>query len=112
MAKEIEFDESNDDFDKVIAENKKLPIFVDFNATWCPPCKALKPVIEKTCKDNGFVFIAVDIDENPIFSTKYDVQGIPFVLLFLNGKKVEQFIGNNQKKLEELTEKAKVSKKK
>ena len=112
MAKAIEYDEGTDNLEKIIAENKKLPIFVIFYATWCPPCKALKPVIQKTCKDNGFVLIAIDIDENPVISTKYGVQGIPFVLHFLNGKKVEEFTGNDQKKLEELTEKAKVSKKK
>ena len=73
MAKHIEFDESKDDFDKILAENKNLPVFVDFNATWCGPCKALKPVIEKTCKDNGFVLVAVDVDNNPDLSEKYGV---------------------------------------
>ena len=111
MAKHIEFDESKDDFDKILAENKNLPIFVDFNATWCGPCKALKPVIEKTCKDNGFVLVAVDVDNNPDLSEKYGVQGIPFVHLFLNGESVGNFAGNNQEKLNALVEKAKASKK-
>ena len=110
MSKEIEFDESKNNFDKVIAENKNLPTFVDFNATWCPPCKALKPVIEKTCKDNGFLLISVDVDKNPELSENYQVSGIPFVLFFLNGKKVDHFTGNNPKKLAELAEKAKASK--
>ena len=111
MAKHIEFDESKDDFDKILAENKNIPVFVDFNATWCGPCKALKPVIEKTCKDNGFVLVAVDVDNNPDLSEKYGVQGIPFVHLFLNGESVGNFAGNNQEKLNALVEKAKASKK-
>ena len=111
MAKAIEYDEGTDNLEKIIAENKKLPIFVIFYATWCPPCKALKPVIQKTCKDNGFVLISVDVDNNPELSEKYGVQGIPFVHLFLDGKSVGNFAGNNQDKLKELVEKAKATKK-
>lgn len=106
----IEFDESKDDFDKVIADNKDKPTFVDFNASWCGPCKALKPVIEKLCKDNGFVLVAVDTDNNPELSEKFEIQGIPNVHLYLKGKHVDQFVGSNQEKLNEFVKKAKESK--
>ena len=110
MSKEIEFDESKDDFDKIISSNKDTPTFVDFNATWCGPCRALKPVIEKICKDNGFVLISVDVDNNPDLAEKYSVQSIPLVHFFLKGKSVGNFVGNNQDKLNEFVAKAKESK--
>jgi thiol-disulfide isomerase/thioredoxin len=50
----INFKEEEQDFKKVIEENKSKPTFVDFYAEWCGPCKVLKPMVEKACKDNDF----------------------------------------------------------
>ena len=97
----IEFKEEEQDFNKVIEEHKDKPTFVDFFAEWCPPCKILKPMLEKTCKDNGFNFISINVDENAAISEEYKVQGIPYVVLFLKGKKAFDFTGANPKKLDE-----------
>ena len=83
----INFKEEEQDFKKVIEENKSKPTFVDFYAEWCGPCKVLKPMVEKACKDNDFNFIAVNVDENEKLSEEYEVQGVPYVVLFLNGEK-------------------------
>ncbi len=105
---EIEFkEEDGQDLDKIIEEKKDAPTFVDFNATWCGPCKALKPQLKKICKDNNFNFISVDVDENPDISEKYEVQGIPYVAVFVKGKKVFDFTGNTQDKINQAIEIAK-----
>ena len=103
----INFKEEEQDFKKVIEENKSKPTFVDFYAEWCGPCKVLKPMVEKACKDNDFNFIAVNVDENEKLSEEYEVQGVPYVVLFLNGEKKFDFSGANTKKLDEAVEMAK-----
>ena len=103
----IEFKEEEKDFNKLIEEHKDKPTLVDFFAEWCGPCKVLKPMAEKACKDNGFNFVSVNVDENEKLAEEYDVQGVPYVVLFLNGKKVFDFSGANTKKLDEAIEMAK-----
>lgn len=67
---------------------------VDFNATWCGPCRMLGPVLEKISDDMKDVhFYAIDVDENPDVAEKFGVQSIPFVAVFKNGEKVDQNIG-------------------
>ena len=48
----VEFKEENQDFNKVIEEHKEKSTFVDFFADWCPPCRMLKPMLEKACQEN------------------------------------------------------------
>ena len=105
---DIEFkEEDGKEFEKVIEENKDLPTFADFNATWCGPCRALKPQLKKICEDNKFNFISVDVDENPELSEKYGVQGIPYVVVFVKGEKAFEFTGNKPEKINEAIEIAK-----
>ncbi len=107
----IEFkEEEGTEFNKLIEEHKDKPTFVDFFAEWCGPCKVLKPMLEKTCADKGFNFISVNVDENEQISEEYGVQGIPYVVLFLKGKKVFDFQGANTKKLDEAVALAEKSK--
>ena len=104
----IEFNEEDgDNFDKLLEEHKNKAVFLDFNAAWCGPCRALKPQLEKACKKNGFILVSVDVDNNPDLSDKYGVQGIPFVNVFKNGKKIFEFTGFKQDKLDEAIEMAK-----
>ncbi len=100
-------EEDGQDLDKLIEEHKEAPTFVDFNATWCGPCRALKPQLESICQKNKFNFISVDVDENPETSEKHSVQGIPYVALYVKGEKIYDFTGNKQDKLNEAIEKAK-----
>ena len=97
----IEFDENEKKLEKLIEEHKDKPTFVDFNATWCGPCRVLKPKLEQVCKDNDFILISVDVDNNSETTEKYQASGIPFVLLFIEGKKVFEFVGAKQEKLDE-----------
>ena len=69
---------------KIIPTDGK-PMIVDFSATWCPPCRQLKPIFEKLAEEfRGRInFVTIDVDENPELSQSYGVQSIP-MMIFLN----------------------------
>ncbi len=71
------------------------PILVDFWAEWCGPCRMVAPVLEKLAEDyDGKVRIGkVNVDDESGLAARYGIQSIPTLLLFKNGKVVEQFIG-------------------
>jgi len=64
-----------------------VPVLVDFTATWCGPCKALAPIIDKVADEfQGKVKVGkVDIDEAAAIATKYGIRSVPTVLVFKNG---------------------------
>ena len=68
---------------------------VDFNATWCGPCRMLSPVLESISEELGaqVSFYAVDVDENPEIAAEYRVQSIPNLVLMKKGAFVDQSIG-------------------
>lgn len=61
------------------------PMIVDFSATWCPPCRQLKPIFEKLAEEfkGRVTFVTIDVDENPELSQAYNVKSIP-MMVFLN----------------------------
>ena len=77
----------------------KTPVLVDFWAEWCGPCKALGPKLEEIAGElKGKLIIAkVNIDENPDIPAKFGVRGIPTMILFKDGKDVDQLVGNHSK---------------
>ena len=68
---------------------------VDFNATWCGPCKMLAPVLEKVSEElEGKVsFYGVDVDDCPELAAEYRVQSVPCLVLMKNGEFADQSIG-------------------
>jgi len=86
-----------------------LPVFVDFFAPWCGPCKMAEPVVEELAKDyEGKIVIAkVNVDENPVSSSKFDVMSIPTTIMFKDGQEVGRQTGfSGRQTFEELIKKA------
>ncbi len=75
------------------------PVLVDFWATWCAPCKMLKPVVEELATEyKGRVTLAeLDVDANPNTASKFGVLSIPTLILFRGGKAVQRIVGYQQK---------------
>ena len=79
--------------DKVL--KSKIPVFVDFYADWCGPCKMSAPIIEELSGEYAGKLVVgkVDVDENQGLSQKYGVMSIPTVIIFKAGKEVERMSG-------------------
>lgn len=83
--------------DEVLGAN--VPVLVDFNATWCPPCQALHPILEEIAEEGGdFKIVAVDIDDSEDLAREYEVSSIPCLVLFKDGAEVDRRVGLQPKK--------------
>ena len=73
-------------FNEIINTDK--PVLVDFFATWCGPCKTLAPILIDVKKEMGeaITIIKVDVDKSAQAAQQYQVQGVPTLILFKNGK--------------------------
>ena len=81
---------------KETVETDPSPILVDFWAEWCMPCRALAPVIEDLAKEfQGKVrFAKVNVDECKEIPAQFGIRGIPTLILFNQGKKANELVGN------------------
>lgn len=80
-------------FNEAIKEGK---VFVDFFATWCGPCQMLAPVLEEMDRNGEFgdiKVIKVDVDEAPEIAGAFNIQSIPTLLLFQDGKIIDSRLG-------------------
>lgn len=75
-------------FENIIQAEK--PVLIDFFATWCGPCKMLAPVLKEVKDSLGerITILKIDVDKNQALSSKYQVRGVPTIILFQNGKQL------------------------
>ena len=85
-------------------------VLLDFYATWCGPCKTIAPIVEEMAQefaDQGLKVGKVDIDVAQKLATQFGVRGVPTLMFFKNGEKVDQMVGAQprpaiEKKVKEL----------
>lgn len=75
-------------FNELIAGDQ--PVLIDFYADWCGPCKVLGPILQDVASDVGDQarIVKVDVDKNPTLAQKFQVRGIPTMIIFKNGAPV------------------------
>lgn len=96
MSKPSDVNDSN--FDQEVLR-ASVPVLVDFWAPWCGPCKAIAPVVEELASeyDGKLKVVKVNVDDNKEAAHKYNVRGIPNLILFKDGEMVDQMIGARSK---------------
>lgn len=75
------------------------PVMVDFTATWCGPCKLLDPVVKQLAQEwaDKVKVVKLDVDSNPNLAMRYQVMGVPTLILFVNGEPRQRLTGYQPK---------------
>ena len=73
-------------FNDIISDNK--PVLVDFYADWCQPCKMVAPILKQVKNEMGdkIKIIKINVDNNPVVASKYNIRSIPTLMLFKQGE--------------------------
>ncbi len=82
------------DFEEVVLKSN-IPVIVDFWAPWCAPCRIIAPVLEQIAQEYAgkVKVVKLNTDENPEIAARYNIRGIPTLLIFKDGKVIDQLVG-------------------
>jgi thioredoxin 1 len=85
---------SSSTWDKEVLQSEDL-VMVDFWAVWCGPCRMVAPTVEELSKEYAgkLKVVKLNTDDNPDIASRYKIMGIPTLMFFKGGEKVEQIVG-------------------
>lgn len=87
------------EFDEKVLKNDR-PVLVDFWAPWCPPCRAMAPILQMIADETNFDVVKIDTEasqDNARLAMEYRVQGIPNMKVFKDGVMIEEIVGMRPK---------------
>jgi thioredoxin 1 len=89
---------SDADFDEKVLKNS-LPVVVDFWAEWCGPCRMVAPILDQLAEevDQKAVVAKMNVDENKKTPTQFNINAIPTMIFFKNGKEMARVVGAGSK---------------
>ena len=89
---------TDDGFTADVLESE-LPVLVDFTASWCPPCRVMKPVLaELAAERDDLRVVQLDVDEHQRTAAQYSVLAMPTFLVFRDGREVGRLVGARPKR--------------
>ena len=93
----IVYIENREQFQKEVLESK-VPVLVDFFATWCGPCKMIAPILEEIAEEReDFKIVKIDVDQVQALAVEYQIMSIPTLMVFRDGKAGAPVLGARPK---------------